>query len=198
MLQERIELSSNPYHGFVLPLNYRSSSCYLAYQNKPIIFDTTKRWNIKIEVWCHFFWNASICFLNYIVLHISPFIKWCPKWESNPQNSDFESDTYANSVIGANKTGYFFVALPDELISPSDEMLDSNQLPTAFIAFVFAVSILNLVLPPGIEPGSLVLQTSAMTTSAKAAYWICKYWDLAHFPTFYQYFLWRPALVRGT
>ena len=24
MLQERIELSSNPYHGFVLPFNYRS------------------------------------------------------------------------------------------------------------------------------------------------------------------------------
>ena len=28
-----------------------------------------------------------------------------------------------------------------------------------------------LVQPPGIEPGSTVLQTAAMTTSAKVAYW---------------------------
>ena len=34
---------------------------------------------------------------------------------------------------------------------------------------MFAVSILNLVLPRGIEPRSPVLQTGAMTTSAKAA-----------------------------
>ena len=36
--------------------------------------------------------------------------------------------------------------------------------------FKFAVSILNLVLPRGIEPLSTVLQTAAMTTSAKVAY----------------------------
>ena len=35
--------------------------------------------------------------------------------------------------------------------------------------FKFAVSILNLVLPPGVEPGSTVLQTAAMTASAKVA-----------------------------
>ena len=35
---------------------------------------------------------------------------------------------------------------------------------------IFAVSILNLVPPRGIEPRSSVLQTGAMTTSAKAAY----------------------------
>ena len=34
----------------------------------------------------------------------------------------------------------------------------------------FAEPILNLVPPPGIEPGSSVLQTGAMTTSAKVAY----------------------------
>ncbi len=33
----------------------------------------------------------------------------------------------------------------------------------------FAVNILNLVPPPGIEPGSPGLQSGAMTTSAKAA-----------------------------
>ena len=27
--------------------------------------------------------------------------EWCPKWDLNPQNSGFESDTYANSVIRA-------------------------------------------------------------------------------------------------
>ena len=32
-----------------------------------------------------------------------------------------------------------------------------------------------LVQPPGIEPGSTVLQTAAMTTSARVAYWICKH-----------------------
>ena len=29
------------------------------------------------------------------------FCSWCPKWDLNPQNSGFESDTYANSVIRA-------------------------------------------------------------------------------------------------
>ena len=46
-------------------------------------------------------------------------------------------------------------------------MLDSNQLPTAFNAFVFAASILNLVPTSRIERLSTVLQTAAMTTSAK-------------------------------
>ena len=27
--------------------------------------------------------------------------RWCPKWELNPQNPDFESGTYAYSVIRA-------------------------------------------------------------------------------------------------
>ena len=29
-------------------------------------------------------------------------IVWCPQRDSNPQNSDFESDTYTNSITGAN------------------------------------------------------------------------------------------------
>ena len=30
---------------------------------------------------------------------------WWPGWDSNPQNSDFESDTYANSITRPNKQG---------------------------------------------------------------------------------------------
>ena len=29
---------------------------------------------------------------------ISANLTWWPGWDSNPQNSDFESDTYANSI----------------------------------------------------------------------------------------------------
>ena len=36
-------------------------------------------------------------------------------------------------------------------------------------SFLFAVSILKLVQPAGIEPASMALQTTAMTTSAKVA-----------------------------
>ena len=38
--------------------------------------------------------------------------------------------------------------------------------------FYFAVAILNLVQPVGIEPTSMVLQTTAMTTSAKVALYL--------------------------
>lgn len=31
---------------------------------------------------------------------------WCPKWESNPQNRDFETRMYTSSIIGATKN-YF-------------------------------------------------------------------------------------------
>ena len=46
------------------------------------------------------------------------------------------------------------------------QMLESNQR----VINDFAASILNLVQPVGIEPTSSVLQTGAMTTSAKVAY----------------------------
>ncbi len=32
-------------------------------------------------------------------------LTWCPQRDSNPQNSDFESDTYTNSITGANFGG---------------------------------------------------------------------------------------------
>ncbi len=51
--------------------------------------------------------------------------------------------------------------------------LRSRTVPFLFkrsVLLIFAVTILNLVLPPGVEPGSTVLQTAAMTASAKVAY----------------------------
>lgn len=46
--------------------------------------------------------NEAICSR---LLH-SPYIFWYPRWDSNPQNSAFETDTYTNSVTWAFIYGY--------------------------------------------------------------------------------------------
>ena len=40
---------------------------------------------------------------DYLVAPISShqILQWCPKWDSNPQNHDFESRKYTSSIIRA-------------------------------------------------------------------------------------------------
>lgn len=57
-------------------------------------------------------------------------------------------------------------ALPSELFFHAEKV---GIEPTTYRVIEFAVSIPKLVPPRGIEPRSSVLQTGAMTTSAKAA-----------------------------
>ena len=76
----------------------------------------------------------------------------------------------ASTIVEA-LLGYLFWHLPWDFLTIKQDAYFSIK---SWI-FEFAVRILNLVLPPGVEPGSTVLQTAAMTASAKVAYNLVPY-----------------------
>ena len=75
-----------------LYLSYLSSHVITPYGVPPVV---THFSFVKLSVCC----NHPKDLLYYKIRLL--FIKWCGRWDSNPQNSGFESDTYTNSITSA-------------------------------------------------------------------------------------------------
>lgn len=63
-------------------------------------------WYIKL----HYIFSSvkyQVAGEDYLVAPISShqILQWCPKWDSNPQNPDFESGKYTSSIIRAYALG---------------------------------------------------------------------------------------------